>query len=436
VRTVFLSLLLFGLGLAAGCGGGTASNSQSITPPGGSGNGSNVLAIAVNGGPTAHLANGSIYQNAAFASVKICAPGSSSDCVTINNLLVDTGSPGLRIFQSEVSSLNLPAANAANGSGAWNCVSFVDGSYMWGQVEKADLTLGGETASGVPIQVISSTTNNVPSTCSNGSTRNENSVALLGANGILGVGIEPTDCFYSGASVCDASSGLSNPPSPAYYTCSGSTCTPAFVSTSNQVANPVAHFAKDNNGVIVDLPAASGATMTGSLIFGIGTESNNQLASSATVFTLACDNFTTNFDGQTFGITNAVTCAGPGSFIDSGSNALYFPNVPNMTECSSNTSVGDLTGFYCPATTRSFTATNVGNNGVSKPASFRVANTEALLTNSATAFNAVQPTLGGLNPAGFGFDWGLPFFYGVRVYNAIDGKSVPSGTPAAPWWAY
>jgi len=438
VRALFLSILLLGPGLVAGCGGGSASSAKSTTTSGGSGSGSNVLAISVNGGPTAHQANGSIYQNAAFASATVCVPGSTSDCVTIDNLLVDTGSPGLRVFQSEVSSLNLPTAKAANGSAAWDCVSFADGSFLWGQVEKADVTLAGETASGVPIHVISSSTSSVPSTCSNGSTNNENSAVLLGANGILGVGVEPTDCFLGGASVCDASSGLSSPPFPAYYTCSGSTCSPAFVVLANQVTNPVALFAADNNGVIVDLPSAAGsaATMIGSLIFGIGTESNNQLPSSASIFTLACDNFTTAFDGQSFGITNAVTCAGPGSFIDSGSNALYFPNVPKMTECSSNTSVGDLSGFYCPATTQSFTATNMGNDGVSKPASFSIANTEALLTNSATGSDAVQPTLGGLNPAGFGFDWGLPFFYGMKVYNAIDSQSVPSGVPAAPWWAY
>lgn len=58
------------------------------------------------------------------------------------------------------------------------------------------------------------------------------------------------------------------------------------------------------------------------------------------------------------------------------------------------------------------------------------------MTNSATALDPVQPALGGLNPTGYGFDWGLPFFYGVKIYNAIDSKGVPSGAPAAPWWAY
>jgi Protein of unknown function (DUF3443) len=439
VRTVFLSMMLAGLGLAAGCGGGSKVTTSSGSTSTGSSNGSNVLSIAVNGGPEVNQPNGGIYPNAAFASITICAPGSTSDCATIDNLLVDTGSFGLRVFDSEVSNLNLPTVNASNGSAAYDCVSFVDGSYLWGPVQKADLTLGGESASGVPIQVISSATTGIPSSCSNGSTENENTAALLGANGILGVGLEPTDCFYEGASACDPSSGLTSPPYPAYYTCSGANCTPAFISTANQVANPVALFPTDNNGVIVELPAVSGsgaATLSGSLVFGIGTESNNQLPSSATVFTLVCDNFTTVFEGQAFGITDANTCAGPSSFIDSGSNGLFFPNVTNIPVCSSNTPVGNLSGYYCPSATENLSATNEGENGSSKTTGFSVANAEDLFVNASTASDAALPGLDSGNPSGYGFDWGLPFFYGVNVYSSIDGQKVPSGAPAAPWWAY
>lgn len=439
MRAVFLSILLAGLGLAAGCGGSkSASSTSTSTPSSSSTTVSNTLSIAVNGGPEASQPKGSIYENAAFASATICAPGSTSNCVTIDNLLVDTGSTGIRVFQSEVSSLNLPALNASNGSAAYDCVSFVDGSYLWGPVQKADVTLGSETASSVPIQVISSSTTGIPSSCSNGSTTNQNTAALLGANGILGVGGEPTDCFLSGASACDPSSGLSSPPYPAYYTCSGSSCSPAFVAKANQVTNPVVLFATDNNGVIVELPSASAsvATLSGSLIFGIGTQSNNQLPSSASIFTLACDYFTTVFDGQSLGITDATTCAGPGSFIDSGSNTLAFPNVPSIPTCPSNTAVGDLSGFYCPTSTESFSATNEGEDGTSKSTSFRVGNAEDIFSNATTSSYAVQPFLAGPSPSGYGFDWGLPFFYGVIVYSAIDGQSVPSGAPAAPWWAY
>lgn len=435
MRAVFLSIPPLILGLAAGCGGGsTSTSSTNTTPSGGSSNVSNVLAIAVNGGPTVNQPNGFIYQNAAFASATICAPGSTSNCVTVDNLLVDTGSTGLRVFDSEVSSLNLPAVNAANGSPASDCVSFVDNSFLWGPVQKADVTLGSETAPGVPIHIISTSNSGVPSSCSNGGS-SDNSVDLLGANGILGVGSEPTDCFYGGASPCDPSDGSSAFPG-AYYTCTGNTCNPALIAKANQVANPVALFATDNNGVIVELPSASGseAAMSGSLIFGIGTESNNQLSSSATVFTLACDEFTTVFSGQTF--SPSADCSGPGSFIDSGSNGLYFTNASNIAECSSNTSVGDLSGLYCPASTQSLSATNKGQNGASKSTSFSVGNAENILSNSSTATDAVLPGVAGVQPSGYGFDWGLPFFYGVNVYTSIDGQKMPSGAPAAPWWAY
>jgi hypothetical protein len=438
VRAFYLCVLLIASGFATGCGSSNTTGTSPNPTPTPTPTASNVLAISVNGGPEVNQPGGGVYQNAAFATATICAPGSTSNCVTINNLLVDTGSTGLRVFDTEVSSLNLPAVNASNGSPAYDCVSFGDGTYVWGPVQQADVSLGGETAAKLPIQVISSSMSNVPSSCSNGGTDDENTALLLGANGLIGVGFEPTDCFLAGNSVCDATDGLPTPPSPAYYTCSGNTCSPAFIAQANQVTNPVALFAKDHNGVIVELPSASGpaATLSGSLIFGIGTESNNQLPSSATVITLACDAFTTVFQGQSFGITDANSCAGPYSAIDSGVNAVYFPNVANLPACPSQTSVGDLSGLYCPTTTQNFSAMVEGEDGKSKSASFSVANAENLYTNEATAADAVLPGLAGVNPSGSGFDWGLPFFYGVNVYNSIDGQTVPSGTPAAPWWAF
>lgn len=436
MRSELVIALVIVSGFAAGCGGGKSGST--LTSSSGGGTGNNVLAIAVDGGPTANQANGAIYENAAFASATVCSPASASNCVTIDHLLVDTGSTGLRVFQQTVSSLNLPASTASTGAAAFDCVSFVDGSFMWGAVQQANVTMGSETAAKVPIQVISSSSTGVPTSCSNGGTANVNTAALLGANGILGVGLEPTDCFYQGKSVCDPSFGLSTPPSPAYFTCSGSTCSPAFVTVANQVANPVALLPKDNNGVIVELPAVSSTarSVSGSLIFGIGTESNNQLASSATVFTLSCGDFVTVLDGETLGITDASNCTGPGSFIDSGSNGLFFPNVPKLPQCPSSTPAGDLSSFYCPSSTETLSATNKGQNGQSKTTSFIVANAEDLFTNSSTASDAAMNGLSGTNPTGVGFDWGLPFFYGVNVYNAIDTKTVPSGAPAAPWWAY
>jgi hypothetical protein len=443
VRKKFLlSILLGSLGFAVGCGGGSGSSSNSNSSGAGSSGsnpstGANVLAIAVDGGPAANKANGDIYPNGAFASATICAPGSSSNCVTVDHLLVDTGSYGLRVLESAVSSLNLSAVKASNGSAAYDCVSFVDGSFLWGPVEAASVTLGGEKASDVPIQVISSSTLNVPTSCGTNLNEDQNAQSSLGANGILGVGLEPADC----GPACDPSAGGS-PPAPAYYTCASLPCLPAFVTEANQVTNPVVAFSTDNNGVIVELPAVSGssATVSGSLIFGIGTESNNQLSSSATVFQpLVCDSFTTIFESQSLSITDPSQCSGPGSFIDSGSNGLFFPDVNNsIPTCSNSTPFGDLSEFYCPSSAQSLSATNevTHDTSITKKTPFTVGNALNLFTAAPT--DAAFGTLAGLNPQGFGFDWGLPFFYGVHVYSAIDGQVVanPAGAPSPPWWAY
>jgi len=431
-KRLWLSILFGSLGLVVGCGGGSNSSggsSSNPSPPASST--TNVLAITIDGGPTATQSGGAIYTNGVFASATICAPGSNSNCATVDHLLVDTGSMGLRVLESAIPSLKLPAVNASNGSAAYNCVSFVDGSFLWGPVQGATVTLGKETASNVPIQVISTSTANIPTSCSgNNLSEDENTQSSLGANGILGVGLEPTDC----GSICE--SGATPP--DAYYTCSSLPCSPEFISQANQVANPVVMFPNDNNGVIVELPKLSGsaASVNGSLIFGIGTETNNQLSSSATVFTLVCDSFTTIFENQTYSVTDPQACTG-GSFIDSGSNGLFFPDVNNsIPVCPSNTPIGDLSSFYCPTSAQSLSATNEDPNNTSttKKTNFTVDNALNLFTASSS--DAAFSTLGGLNPAGYGFDWGVPFFYGVNVYSAIDGQPMPSGLQNGPWWAY
>jgi hypothetical protein len=124
---------------------------------------------------------------------------------------------------------------------------------------------------------------------------------------------------------------------------------------------------------------------------------------------------------------------GPYSAIDSGSNAIYFPNVANLPLCPADTTAGNLSGLYCPTATQSLSATFKGQDGKSKSTSFNVANAQSLYTNTA---NAALPDVAGANPTGSGFVWGLTFFYGKNVYSSIDGQSVPTGAPPAPWWAF
>ena len=85
---------------------------------------------------------------------------------------------------------------------------------------------------------------------------------------------------------------------------------------AQQITNPVVKFPTDNNGVIVEMqPLTSTATTaTGNLIFGIGTQANNGLGGAKIQTLDNFDNFTTLFNGQTLSQ----------SFIDSGSNGLFF----------------------------------------------------------------------------------------------------------------
>jgi Protein of unknown function (DUF3443) len=395
MRGLGILALCLSMALAAGCGGGGGSaSSQSSTPPPAS-SGQNVQPITVNGGPVGG------YPDGVFTSVTVCTPGSSS-CNTISGVLVDTGSVGLRLLSSTVT-LSLPP-ETSGGNPLSNCVQFVDGSYLWGSVATAEVKLSGETAASVPIQLISDATTGIPAACSNGG-MNEGTVQTLGANGILGVGPYLQDC--GGACAVNASIGL-------YYSCPASGCVETTVPVGQQVQNPVSLFASDNNGVVLELPSVptEEATANGSLVFGIGTQSNNGLGS-AKVYTFNAQGyFSTSFNSQSF----------PQSFIDSGSNGYFFADN-SITQCSDN-------GFYCPATPLSLSATNQGANGTNATVTFGVGNADLLFSNISD--NAMS-TLAGPNTSG-SFDWGLPFFFGRNVFTAIETKSTPGG--AGPYWAY
>ncbi len=390
----------------------TASLPITVTPAGTT---ANVLPISVNLGvlPTTNP-----YLNGAFASVQVCVPGTST-CQTIDNVLVDTGSFGLRLLASQVT-IPLPLLQDTSKNTLYDCVQFLDNSFLFGAVAQANIVLGGEVAQATSIQVIATPTFTIPSGCTG---TNEDTQQTLGANGILGVGPEPFDC----GTACDPGAGGTAP--PIYYLCStGGSCSTAFVSCgalcndnapNAQVTNPVFNFPVDNNGVVVELPAVNdvAATVNGNLVFGIGTQTNNAIPSTATVFTLdTSDNFITNFAGQSL----------TSSFIDSGSNGLFFPSgTLNLTVCPDNSS------WYCQAAT-SVTATNVdpNNNATTNSVTFNVDDFDTVTSqnpNDAAFSNLAGPNTGG-------FDWGLPFFYGRTVFTAIDGTTV--GTTPGPFFAY
>jgi hypothetical protein len=399
----------FGMALCVGlasCGGsdtvGSSGGTGTVTPA------SNVVSVTVSGGPSNNA------LNVLYTTVTVCLPG-TSNCQTIDNIQVDTGSSGLRIL-APVLTLTFPVVTLSNGSALVQCTTFVDG-YSWGPVTLADVQVSGETASSVPVQIIGdSRYPTVPTDCSDSAPGAEDTVAAFGANGIIGIGPFPSECGeYCTETV----------PEPIiYYACSTeSNCVGTTVPEASQVPNPVTLFATDNNGTIITLPSAPSAgttTLTGSLIFGIDTESNNA-SGTETVVPIAT---TGTYEGDITTIFNGTPL--PQSFIDSGSNGYFFTDT--SLEASSACMQSGFSDFYCPSSTLSLSGEMQLASGTST-VDFDVANAEQI-----NAAYFVYPGLAGTNPTPGSFDWGLPFFFGRRVATAIDGYMTSAGS--GPYIAY
>jgi hypothetical protein len=402
----------------------SATASVEVTPLV-SGAGQNVAALRVDNGSEIGLAR----QNAAFTSLTICNPGSQTACQTVDGILVDTGSYGLRILQSQIPLLKLPTLTDGQGNILENCASFPDGSYLWGPVSQADINIASEIAPNAEVQVITTSSVAAPDSCSMSGTNNLNTPALLGANGILGIGPEPSDCQLAGKNLCDGS--FQPVPPNLYYACPKTGCqatdSPVLVPVGKQINNPVALFGSDNNGVLLQLPPVTDpqVSVVGTMIFGIGTEANNDLGAATVYTTDSNGHITTLFNNQTL----------TSSFIDSGSDGLFFPGL--MPTCSVSMQ------FYCPPAQRNLQAVNQGLTQGSGPVPFTVDNADKLFSTypGRAAFSDLAGPNGTYNSCSNGlgacsFDWGLPFFYGRTVFTQIDGERPPFGAPPGPWWAY
>lgn len=402
-RVAALALVLT---LVTACGGGGSEPSPAPNLPAISGLPSppavmNRLDVIVDKGPEASGRN----VNRLYADVTICEPGSVTRCQTIDHLLIDTGSTGMRLLSSAMTAeLNLSRVTGASGLPLLNCVQFIDFTSAWGPVARADIWLGGMKASSVPMQVIGDPAFNSlatasPPPCSGTAI---NTVQDLGAKGIIGLGLFKEDC----GTHC-----VVNPSNGTYFTCTDANCSATVgtaASLDRQLKNPVSLFATDNNGVLIDLPSANLAgapELKGAVIFGIGTQDNNLLGGATVLTTNSVGHVTTLFDARSLGL----------SFLDTGSNGLFFDSAA-ITPCGAQ-----APGFYCPPAPQMLEATLTGANGASSPVvSFTIDNALALFADSA---NTALPTLGGDIGDAQVFDWGLPFFYGRRVFIGIEGQA-------------
>jgi hypothetical protein len=425
------------------------------------------------------------FPNAVFTSVTVCPPAvypagqnllggpyPIQPCQTIDNILVDTGSVGLRLLDSAaVDDLQLPVVTDSNSNALHECVQFADLSYVWGTVARATIQMAGETASqvpfiydpnnpgqvdteipntGIPIQIITSPIfppTPVPENClsshlTGGTLVAANTLQTLGANGILGVGSFLQDC----GSAC-----TSTPPRNQYYYCPSNLCSVASVPLDLQLWNPLAAFAYDNNGLLLTLPfpknGASGP-ITGSLIFGNGTQSDSALGQ-ANIFSIdAYGNFPevaltepSPID-PSFPPALFVSYLSPqnGSYLDTGSPAIYFSDAQSLAVPECLDTNGKPLGLYCPTSQILFSGQVYGANKVRQTIYWPLDNAAPLLNSG----NSVLSTLGGdsgIDSATDYADFGLPFFLGKKVFVGFAGATAydPQGqliTYPNGYWAF
>jgi len=342
--------------------------------------------------------------NIPFVSVTICVPN-STPCQTIDNILLDTASPGLRIFKQALT-ISLPAEQSG-GNPVGECIPFAV-MNAWGSVATASVTLGSEPPVTVPVQIIDSSfgTSSPPDACSTG---DFTAPGEMSANGLLGVMPTQSDSTLA-----------------TYYTCPNGSCTSFNQNAAQTVQNPVFLLPQDNNGVFVYLDAVSdqGVPQTyGSLVLGINTSANNDpnfISSGSPYKCLKSSSmsFKTTYAGQSL----------PLSFVDSGSNMLFFPD-PTLKKC-----LGIFVDTYCPSSTVGESATATDGAGTSAQVNFLIGSPLIGVGNFAfDDLGAAQP------PLISGFDWGLPFFYGRSIFIAYGSSSSQvcgTGGISAPEWGF
>lgn len=390
------------------CNGVTSTGTGNATP------------VIVDGFPCS--AGGTVgasnVPNTLYVSVQVCAPGSTTNCQTLDHVIVDTGSTGLRIAASALNASLQPGsgglplvAGGVAGSTLTECEAYVS-SYVYGPVVSADVYIAGKKVGSTQMQVFGAAGFPVPRECSNQGGTQTDTTQTFGGNGLLGVNFDTTD-YYA-----------------LYYDCLGSGGS-AYGSCSDNlsyagVPNTVSQFSGDNNGVTITLPAvgAAGSTtaVAGWLYFGVGTQTNN--TPPATTLAVADDGGNDNNNG-----TFAASIGGVWSvaYIDSGTDVVYFNDAadPLLTSCPSS---GYFAGYYCPASPQSlsFSLANTGSTTPLGTLAYTVVDASSVYGSSAIAVSNVA----GLDSSSTtltnsSIAFGLSSFFGHNMYFVFSGMTAP-----------
>lgn len=400
---ILISCLLYGCG--GGGGGSDSSSSTTPTPttttppttPTTTNNSANQIPVVVSRGPGNNMLNG------LYGSITIC--NSSNVCQVVNNVIMDTGSVGVRVLGSALPPGFLTATPISGGGTVGTCTPFADG-YTWGDQAAATVGLGTlKTTAPVQIQVIGQSNYPVPSPCSSGNGPSKNDLSSLSANGIIGIGVFAHDCgdscVYNATNI--------------YYNCNAGACTTTKMPLANQTPNPISAMpAPYNNGNVVSLPAigAGGANnVAGNIYLGINTVTNNTITPSTILNTDNSGYITATLLGQKFS----------SSFFDTGSS-IYGINTNQIPLCTQS----QYTTYYCPTT-----STNVSVVFTSNINPTQTTTSNLVIDN---AYNLLQSNNNAYYNIANQFVWassadiGLTFFFGKNIATGLEGSSSSLGS--------
>ena len=337
--------------------------------------------------------------NRMTTSIEICSSGSSTHCHRVDNVMVDTGSVGLRLQERALNGFILPAEQSG-GQDVAECFSFVGHSNIWGKVRLADVHLGGLVASNIPVQVANgSLMRPADGTCPN----YNNDPA---SNGTLGIGrgtLEHIGILYT----CDADDCRKLP--------SGS------IPEALRVPNPISRLPKDNDGEIFLIPPATSAIskeLSGTLIFGVNSAANNKLDPQLTILPLDAGGFfTTQFDGRSYSK----------SYIDSGTQTIGFLD-PTLQTCTNSST------DYCTTKVRNLFMATLTPNAQSRPIQsfFRIMQEPGIPGRLYDLYDDIVSA--GNSPDNF--VWGLPFFLEKRLVLVQEGKTPEGSRYTGPFYAF
>ena len=343
--------------------------------------------------------------NRMLVSVTVCEPGTER-CARIDDVMVDTGSTGLRLEASSVPDwLRLPPFSGPDGKPLAECLRFVHDT-AWGPLRRADVRLGGLTAKALPLQVIDDGGGPQPTSCPRSDVRPT-------SNGTLGVGQHPFDCQDACEQHADG---------PGVFVQDGTAWVPVLgrVETAYRLPNPVSYLPGHDDGIVIELPSppeGGSREVEGTLTFGVGGADLDRLGVSDVLHLDTHGRFTTVVDGRSF----------PDSSVDSGTETYLIGDV-GLPRCP------DMAWAYCAEPRIHVEAQMVGGDGNRRAVSLAVGDYRTRLERRIGAADDVAEAA---PPRSTTFVWGAPFFFGRRVSLVMDGRAVPGSPPlVGPFYAF